>query len=106
MRFVETPVFTRVIDRLLDADDAYRELQSALMRRPEQAPTIGGAGGARKLRWSRAGGGKRGGLRIIYYWSPADQTFYLLYAYAKNEQGDLTPRQAKLLAALIREEFQ
>lgn len=105
MRFVETPLFTRVITRLVD-DESYRQLQSALMRRPDQGATIGGARGARKIRWARLGAGKRGGIRVIYYWAAREVTFYMLYAYAKNEQGDLTPTQAKMLAALVREEFQ
>jgi hypothetical protein len=104
MRFVETPIFTKVITRLLD-DEAYRALQGALMLRPEQGPTIGGAHGARKIRWARPGGGKRGGIRVIYYWAPSEAAFYMLYAYAKNEQGDLTPAQARVFGQLIREEF-
>jgi len=52
-----------------------------------------------------AGRGKRGGVRLIYYWEPASQTFYMLYLYAKNEQGDLTATQLKALAKLVREEF-
>lgn len=104
MRFVETPIFTKVITRLID-DEAYRALQSALMLRPEQGPTIGGAQGARKIRWARAGAGKRGGIRVIYYWAPSETAFYMLYAYAKNEQGELTSAQARMLGQLIREEF-
>ena len=104
MRFVETPIFTKVITALLD-DESYRSLQSALMRRPEQGPTIGGTHGARKARWARPGSGKRGGIRVIYYWAVREAAFYMLYAYAKNEQGDLTPTQARVLSALIREEF-
>lgn len=104
MRFVETPIFTKVITRLLD-DEAYRALQVALMLRPEQGPTIGGAAGARKVRWARPGAGKRGGIRVIYYWAQADAAFYMLYVYAKNEQDDLTPGQARMLGQLIREEF-
>jgi hypothetical protein len=69
MRFVETPVFIKVVSAILD-DESYRMLQSALMRRPEQGATIGGSGGARKMRWMRPGSGKRGGMRIIYYWAP------------------------------------
>ena len=42
---------------------------------------------------------------MIYFWAARDAAFYMLYAYAKNEQGDLTPSQARVLAALIREEF-
>ena len=104
MRFVETPIFTRVITALLD-DASYRDLQSALMRRPEQGASIGGTRGARKVRWALPGAGKRGGIRVIYYWAAREAAFYMLYAYAKNEQGDLTPKQAKALAALIRKEF-
>ncbi|MEX5219509.1 MAG: hypothetical protein AB7G68_07955 [Nitrospiraceae bacterium] len=104
MRFVETPVFTAAIRRLLD-DDQYRRLQIALMLRPEQGPVIPGTGGLRKVRWATAGVGKRGGVRIIYYWAPAETVFYMLYAYTKNEQGDLTAAQARALGRLVREEF-
>jgi hypothetical protein len=104
MRFVETPIFTKVIDRLIDAE-AYRGLQIALMLRPEQGPVIRGGGGLRKVRWARPGGGKSGGLRVIYYWAPGEEAFYMLYVYAKNEQGDLTPAQTRALGQLVREEF-
>lgn len=104
MRFVETPVFTSSVNRFLN-DEVYRQLQIALILRPEQGPVIAGAGGARKIRWARAGSGKRGGMRVIYYWAPSEHAFYMLFAYAKNEQGDLTPAQAKALGRLIREEF-
>ena len=104
MRFVETPVFTRVINRLLN-DDEYRGLQVALMLRPDQGPVIRGSGGLRKVRWARPGGGKSGGFRVIYYWAPGETAFYMLYAYSKNEQGDLTSSQVKRLGDLVREEF-
>ncbi len=104
MRFVETPVFTRVITAAVP-DDYYQRLQIALMLRPEQGDLIRGSGGLRKVRWAVPGSGKRGGLRIIYYWSAGDRAFYMLYAYAKNEQGDLTPAQARALGQLVRKEF-
>ena len=44
-------------------------------------------------------------MRVIYYWDPGQRVFYMLYAYAKSEQGDLTPAQARALGLLIREEF-
>jgi hypothetical protein len=66
---------------------------------------IAGGAGLRKVRWSRPGGGKRGGLRVIYYWAPAEAAFYMLFCYAKNEQGDLTSAQARTLGRLVREEF-
>ena len=104
MRFVETPVFTVALRRHLD-DETYRALQLALILRPAQGQIIQGGGGLRKLRWSVPGRGKRGGVRLIYYWDSTGQTFYLVYLYAKNEQGDLTATQLKVLARLVREEF-
>lgn len=104
MRFVETPVFTRAITGAI-TDEHYQRLQIALMLRPEQGDVIRGSGGLRKIRWALRGSGKRGGLRIIYYWSAADRAFYMLYAYAKNAHGDLTAAQARTLGRLVREEF-
>ncbi len=104
MRFLETPVFTAAISRLI-GDEVYRRLQIALMLRPEQGLVIPGSGGLRKIRWAGRAAGKRGGLRIIYYWSPAEAAFYMVYAYAKAAQGDLTPTQTRALGRLVREEF-
>ena len=104
MRFVETPVFTRTVTALLD-EEQYRALQLALALRPEQGDLIRGSGGLRRLRWGLAGRGKRGGARVIYYWDRPTETFYMLYAYSKQEQGDLTPQQVKVLRRLVREEF-
>lgn len=104
MHFIETPVFTRSIRGLLAAEE-YRHLQVALLLRPEQGVLIRGSGGPRKVRWGGTGRGKRGGLRIIYYWCPGEAAFYLLLAHAKGAQDDLTPAQARALGRSVREEF-
>jgi len=104
MRFVETSVFTAQIVDAID-DDSYRQLQVALVLRPEQGALIKGSGGLRKLRWSMQGQGKRGGIRVIYFWHPGDETFYMLFAYPKNVQADLTPAQARALRRLVEKEF-
>lgn len=104
MRFVETPIFTKVITGLVDDED-YRGLQIALMLRPEQGPIIRGSGGLRNVRWAKPGAGKRGGLRVIYYWIPKESAFFMLYAYSKSDQADLTPAQARRLGQIVREEF-
>jgi len=104
MRFVETPVFTTILHRHL-SDEQYRALQLALLLRPTQGPLIPAAGGIRKLRWGREGRGKRGGVRVIYYWAPTEDVCYMLYLFAKNEQGDLTPGQTRALARMVRQEF-
>jgi len=104
MRFLETPIFTELIDELLD-DEGYFALQSTLIFRPEAGVVIPKSGGLRKIRWGLPGKGKRGGCRIIYYWEGASETFYMLYAYRKNEEKDLTPHQLRFLGQLVREEF-
>jgi len=104
MRFVGTPVFTKRLRELL-ADKDYRALQIALSLRPEQGPLIKGGAGLRKVRWAPRGVGKRGGVLVIYFWWPVDQAFYMLFAYAKTEQEDLTPDQLRVLARIVREEL-
>ena len=104
MRFVETPVFTAAVTSLL-SDEEYRQLQVALLTRPEQGVLIRGSGGLRKLRWGARGHGKRGGVRVIYYWHPGEQFLYMLLIYAKSEQDNLTPAQLRVLPRLVEEEF-
>ena len=101
MIFMETSVFTKEIKHLLP-DNEYRMLQTALMLKPDTGDLIRGGGGLRKMRWKLPGRGKRGGLRIIYYWDSPD-TIYMLMPYKKTEQDDLTPEQLKYLRALIKE---
>ena len=104
MRFIEATVFTSSLRRHLD-DEQYRALQLALALRPAQGVLIPGGAGLRKLRWGADGRGKRGGVRTIYYWAVDDDVCYMLYVYAKNEQGDLTATQLRALARVVREEL-
>jgi mRNA-degrading endonuclease RelE of RelBE toxin-antitoxin system len=67
MTFKETSVFTRQIAALIPDDD-YREFQQELIFNPRAGDVIRGSGGLRKIRWRSAAKGKRGGIRIIYYW--------------------------------------
>ena len=104
MRFVETPIFTAAVTSLL-SDEEYRQLQLALLIRPEQGVLIRGSGGLRKLRWGARGHGKRGGVRVIYYWHSGEQFHYMLLLYAKSAQDDLTSAQLRVLRRLVQEEF-
>lgn len=104
MRFIETPIFTRAITELMD-DDAYQALQVALLLRPGLGARIPRSGGLRKVRWPLPGRGKRGGVRVIYFWDEPSETFYLLYAYPKSTRDDLTAGQLRALARSVREEF-
>lgn len=104
MIFIETPYFTRFCEEHCEDDDL-RSLQQLLFERPEAGDLITGAKGLRKLRWALPGRGKRGGARVIYYWRNAADRIYLLYAYAKNAQSDLTDAQRKLLVQWISKEL-
>ena len=100
MEFVETPTFTRLVLSLMEDND-YIRLQKALLKQPDLGKVIRGTGGIRKVRWAGSGRGKRGGLRVIYYWQVADDQIWMLLAYPKNEQDDLTPTQARQLKLLV-----
>jgi len=101
MTFIETPIFTKEITQLI-SDEIYHQLQWALIFRPEAGKIIKGSGGLRKIRCSIPGAGKRGGIRIIYYWDDPE-TIYMLFPYKKNAQEDLTTSQLKTLSALVKE---
>jgi len=60
-----------------------------------------GTGGGRKLRWSAEGRGKRGGLRIIYYFHNEFLPLFLLAVFAKNEKADLTKTQQNEMKLLL-----
>lgn len=102
MVFVETAVFTRLLIELL-ADEEYLSLQQELTANPPKGDLIRHSGGLRKLRWATEGRGKRGGLRIIYYWAVNDDQIFMLYIYPKSKQEDLTPTQLKTLKRIIEE---
>jgi mRNA-degrading endonuclease RelE of RelBE toxin-antitoxin system len=104
MKFIETPLFTKEVQALLE-DDEYKSLQIALLLRPEQGSIIPGSGGLRKVRWARKRMGKRGGIRLIYYWDKKTESFYMLLIYSKSKKDDLSQDQLRILNQLIKEEL-
>jgi mRNA-degrading endonuclease RelE of RelBE toxin-antitoxin system len=106
MVFIEAPAFTRHLSEYLD-DDQYRLLQNELASNPETGDVIQGTGGFRKFRWvdTKRGKGRRGGLRIIYYYFLSDQQIWLMTLYGKDEAADLTAKQKKVLKAAIETEL-
>jgi hypothetical protein len=104
--FRETSLFTRqVVQKLTDFE--YLELQAALILQPELGDLIPDSGGLRKLRWGepRRGKGKRGGVRVIYYWYAPASLVYFLLLYSKTDRDDLSADEKKALRNLIRAEF-
>ena len=86
--FVETKLFTRLIDEYL-SDDEFAALQLFLAVNPEAGDVIKGSGGVRKVRWSGSGRGKRGGIRVIYYLRLQHGQIWILTAYAKNVRDSI-----------------
>ena len=86
-------------------DDEYKSLQIALLLRPEQGSIIPASGGLRKVRWARKGMGKRGGIRLIYYWDKKTESFYMSLIYSKSKKDDLSQDQLRILNQLIKEEL-
>jgi hypothetical protein len=105
--FIELPAFERHREDYLD-DNGFRALQNLLMKHPEAGDLIPDTGGLRKLRFRdvRRGKGKRGGLRVIYYWWNSGFQFWLFTLYDKDEMADLTPKQRGTLKALIKAELE
>ena len=104
MIFIETSIFTRQVLYLL-TDEEYRELQKVLVNRPNAGSLIVGSGGLRKIRWAKQGRGKRGGVRVIYYWAVSSEQILMLFIYPKNERDDLTPTQIKMLKQIVEEAY-
>ena len=73
-----------------------------IARHPEAGDIVQGAGGVRKIRWGRIGSGKRGGVRVIYYFHDAKRPHYLITLFAKNEKSDLSPADKKDLSAFAK----
>jgi hypothetical protein len=68
---------------------------SYLAKNPDAGDVIPESGGMRKIRWSRAGSGKSGGIRVIYYTKLANGQIVLLTLYAKSKTDNLTGAKLK-----------
>lgn len=103
--FIELPAFSRYLAEYLDDDD-FLSLQYTMMNHPDAGDVIEGTGGLRKLRHGdpRRGKGKRGGLRVIYYWWDGGSQFWLFTLFDKDEANDLSARDKKALKSMLEHE--
>ena len=100
----ETPVFVRQAREVWSQAER-EEFVVFIAGNPGAGDVIPETGGVRKVRWSRAGAGKRGGVRVIYFYHDADRPIYLLTVYAKGRQENLSPdekRTVRQLAAVLK----
>lgn len=102
MEFIETPTFTRLLTQLLP-DSEYRKLQNILLENPGAGDLIQGGGGIRKLRYALPGRGKRGGVRVIYYWKGDKDQIYMLLIYPKSKKENLNDEETAVLRSLVKE---
>jgi len=107
MEIFTTKVYERAIHKVAAAD-VRKAMEATIAANPLAGPVIPGTGGIRKLRWAGTGRGKRGGIRTIYFFHAGPEAIYLLTAYAKAAQEDLSPADkkawSKLVAAIKKEE--
>jgi len=89
----ETPTFSRQADKLFNEDER-RDLIDYLAEHPLAGDEIPGTGGVRKVRFGASGRGKRGGVRVIYFFGGEGVPIYALLAYSKVRQDRFEPRRA------------
>ena len=100
----ETPLFVRQADSIWNEQER-EEFVNYIARNPEAGDVIPESGGVRKVRWGRAGDGKRGGARVIYFYHDDTRPLYLLLVYAKGRKEDLSDdekRAVRKLAAMLK----
>ena len=105
--FVELPAFERYRQEYL-SDDAYRGLQNEMLKAPEAGDLMLGTGGLSKIRHGDTlrGKGKRGGLRVIYFWWESQRQFWLFTLYDKSEMDELSPKDRAALKAMSKQELE
>jgi hypothetical protein len=96
MIFIEDHGFQKRRKGLMDDEELFG-LISWLAEQPEAGKVIPASGGLRKARWAARGHGKRGGVRVIYFWWIADDKILLLDIYAKGDQENLAADEIEKL---------
>jgi mRNA-degrading endonuclease RelE of RelBE toxin-antitoxin system len=101
MIFIETSTFTKLLYDYL-SEEEYLGLQNYLLQHPNAGAVVRGSGGVRKLRWSLPGRGKRGGIRVIYYWKQREDEVWMITLYAKSEASTIPGHILKQISEEIR----
>ncbi|NLF52214.1 MAG: transcriptional regulator [Leptolinea sp.] len=100
MEFIEATLFTKYVYEYL-TEEEYTGLQVFLANHPEMGALVPGSGGVRKIHWSIKGKGKRGGVRVIYYFKKSEKEIWLLTIYQKNEIESIPAHVLRLIAREI-----
>ncbi len=103
MQLIRTTIFIKAIEKLKVTDVELDALETEISTTPQAGDVIQGLKGVRKIRFATGGKGKRGGGRCIYLVLAIEDTIYLLLAYGKSKQTDLSQKQRKDILAFIEE---
>ena len=96
----ETNSYIRAVEDFWD-EALQEDFKNYIARHYDEGDVIPGLGGIRKIRWQGGGHGKRGGVRVIYYFYNENFPVYLLFAYSKNMQENLSPEEKTLLCRYV-----
>jgi len=86
------------------SDDSRTNFITFIAKNPLAGCLIPGTGGARKVRWQKEkGGGKRGGVRIIYYYHSQDLPLFLFTVYGKTQRENLSEKEKNVLKSIVKQ---
>ncbi len=93
---IESPMFTKLWPDYWSEDER-GEFSAWVAENPEAGDVVPGSSGIRKIRWACKGHGKRGGVRVIYFATPAKGLIWLLTIYAKSNRENIPAHILKAL---------
>ena len=96
---IETRLFTAKASKIWTVDQQ-QDFVVYIAANPEAGVVVPGSGGVRKVRWSKSGSGKSGGVRVVYF-NTSLETMWLLTLYAKNERETLAPHELRRIKEAI-----
>ena len=100
--FIEVPLFTKRWREIGLTDDDLLQLQIMLLKDPESGPVIAGTGGIRKVRFPLENRGKSGSVRVCYTDFAEYEVSYLITAFTKKDQENLTDEEKSVLRKLVK----
>lgn len=100
--FVEVPLFSKRWEEIGLGDEELLALQIMLLKDPQSGPVMEGTGGIRKVRFPLEHRGKSGSVRVCYTDFEEYEVIYLITAFTKDEQKNLTKEEKNILKKLVK----
>ena len=100
--FIEVPIFTKRWKEIGLGDDELKSLQIMLLKNPVLGQIMEGTGGIRKVRFPLENRGKSGSVRVCYTDFAEYEVIYLITAFEKKEQENLTMEEKNAIKKLVK----